>query len=249
VSAVAPEPAGSRGRRGRANTLITPGNHYVSRLPDLPGAHVVKLVTPRLAPARFGQYLIRSGPAGTHATLEAPFEHFLFALAGVSRVTDGEQAFELVADGFAYLPPDAGFSVRMSSDAALLWCKRRYEPWPGIPAPVALGGHADAIEPAATVVPGLTRRELLPPLDPALDFNMSLMRFGPDVALHQIEIHDEEHGLYMVAGDGIYRLDADEHHVQAGDFIYMAPYCPQGFRAGGAGAEYLLYKDVFRDGF
>ena len=29
----------------------------------------------------------------------------------------------------------------------------------------------------------------------------------------------------------------------------MAPYCPQGFAAGPEGAEYLLYKDVWRDGF
>jgi glyoxylate utilization-related uncharacterized protein len=29
----------------------------------------------------------------------------------------------------------------------------------------------------------------------------------------------------------------------------MAPYCPQGFRAGPGGASYLLYKDVYRDGF
>jgi (S)-ureidoglycine aminohydrolase len=38
--------------------------------------------------------------------------------------------------------------------------------------------------------------------------------------------------------------------VQAEDFIYMAPYCPQGFTAGPGGpAEYLLYKDTWRDGF
>ena len=37
--------------------------------------------------------------------------------------------------------------------------------------------------------------------------------------------------------------------MQAGDFIYMAPYCPQSFVAGDEPAEYLLYKDVWRDGF
>jgi (S)-ureidoglycine aminohydrolase len=38
--------------------------------------------------------------------------------------------------------------------------------------------------------------------------------------------------------------------VHAGDFIYMAPYCPQSFVASGTEpAEYLLYKDVYRDGF
>ena len=54
----------------------------------------------------------------------------------------------------------------------------------------------------------------------------------------------------MTAGGGTYFLDGDEHEVEAGDFIYMAPYCPQGFTATGREpAEYLLYKDTWRDGF
>ena len=79
---------------------------------------------------------------------------------------------------------------------------------------------------------------------------MSLLRFGPGVGLDKIEVHDEEHGLWMTEGAGTYVLGRDEHAVQAEDFIYMAPYCPQGFTASAAGpAEYLLYKDVWRDGF
>ena len=79
---------------------------------------------------------------------------------------------------------------------------------------------------------------------------MSLMSFEPGVGLPQIEIHDEEHGLYMTEGAGTYTLGTEEHRVQAEDFIYMAPYCPQGFVAAGTGpAEYLLYKDTWRDGF
>jgi glyoxylate utilization-related uncharacterized protein len=64
-----------------------------------------------------------------------------------------------------------------------------------------------------------------------------------------IEIHDEEHGLYMTSGGGLYHLGGDQHPVRRDDFIYMAPYCPQGFRAGPDGGSYLLYTDVYRDGF
>jgi (S)-ureidoglycine aminohydrolase len=63
-------------------------------------------------------------------------------------------------------------------------------------------------------------------------------------------IHDEEHGLYMTAGAGLYFLDGELFEVERDDFIYMAPYCPQGFTATGREpAEYLLYKDAWRDGF
>ena len=44
----------TRGALGRGFTLLTPENHYASRLPSLPGAQVFKLVTPRMIPARFG---------------------------------------------------------------------------------------------------------------------------------------------------------------------------------------------------
>ncbi len=77
---------------------------------------------------------------------------------------------------------------------------------------------------------------------------------GDDVfagaGLDKVEIHDEERGRYMTAGTCEYVLNYDRHRVEAGDFIYMAPYCPQGFTAGAeATAEHLLYKDVNRDGF
>jgi (S)-ureidoglycine aminohydrolase len=51
----------------------------------------------------------------------------------------------------------------------------------------------------------------------------------------------------MLTGQGIYRLDADWHPVQAGDVIWMAPYCPQWFVAmGKVPASYIYYKDVNR---
>ena len=53
-----------------------------------------------------------------------------------------------------------------------------------------------------------------------------------------------EHGLLMLAGGGIYRLGDRWYPVTAGDFIWMAPYCPQWFGAlGKTPAKYLIYKD------
>jgi (S)-ureidoglycine aminohydrolase len=239
------EPQGARGRRGRGHTLITPENQYVSRLPSLPEARFVKLVTPRLAPARFAEYLIAAAPGGSRMALEPAHEHFVYGLAGAGTV-DG---FDLAREGYAYLPPGAAAELTLQDGASALLISRPYEPWPGLSAPEACGGNARTIKETPTVVEGLMRRELIEPLDPAFDFNISLLRFEPDVGLHQIEIHDEEHGLYMTQGGGTYGLDGEMHEVQAGDFIYMAPYCPQWFAAGPGGGEYLLYKDVYRAGF
>jgi (S)-ureidoglycine aminohydrolase len=70
------------------------------------------------------------------------------------------------------------------------------------------------------------------------------MSYRPGAGLAAVEIHVMEHGLLMLAGAGIYRLGDDWHPVEAGDFIWMASYCPQWFGAiGKTPAKYLIYKD------
>jgi (S)-ureidoglycine aminohydrolase len=239
------DPIGKRGRGTDGYTLITPENQYVSRLPELPDARFVKLVTPRLAPSRFAEYLVDAAPSGSSIQLSPGGEHFFYGLAG----NGSAGGYDLADEGFTYLPQGSGAELTLEPGARILWLTRPYEPHPDLDAPEAVAGHAREIAATATVVDGLWRRELLDPLNPAFDFNMSLMSFDPGVGLHQIEIHDEEHGLYMTAGGGDYLLGQDTHPVEAHDFIYMAPYCPQWFRAGAGGGEYLLYKDVYRTGF
>jgi (S)-ureidoglycine aminohydrolase len=243
-----------RGALGLGYTVITPANHYPSRLPEFGDQPVVKLVTPRMAPSRIGQYLVSLTPGGgTTRRIGAGFERFFYVLDGtVTLLTAGSARTPLTAGGYAYLPGDAPYELRAedAAPARLLIVKRRYEAHGAHDAPGPRHGHRDDEPFAATAVDGFTRRELLPVDDPAFDFNMSLLRFGPGVGLDKIEVHDEEHGLWMTEGAGTYVLGRDEHPVQAEDFIYMAPYCPQGFTAGTDGpAEYLLYKDVWRDGF
>jgi (S)-ureidoglycine aminohydrolase len=79
------------------------------------------------------------------------------------------------------------------------------------------------------------------------DFAVNTMTYEPGAALAQVEIHVMEHGLLMLEGGGIYRLGDSWYPVTAGDFIWMAPYCPQWFGALGKNpAKYLIYKDWFR---
>ena len=238
-------------------TVIRPANHYPSRLVHMTGAEIVKLVTPRRAPARIGEYLVTlpGGEVWRSKALHADgIEHFFYGLEGAAavEVTGPAATYALGPGRWAYVPPGRGFRLAGSDDpqtSRILWLKRRFEPGPGMGAPPAAAGDREDEPFEPTAVAGLRRRELLPPDDESFDFNMSLLAFDPGTDLGKIEIHDEEHGLYMTAGGGVYELDGTAHPVEAGDFIYMAPYCPQGFTAGAAGAEYLLYKDVYRDGF
>jgi (S)-ureidoglycine aminohydrolase len=85
---------------------------------------------------------------------------------------------------------------------------------------------------------------ILLPDDIAFDFAVNTMTFQPGAALAMVEIHVMEHGLLMLAGGGVYRLGESWYPVSAGDFIWMASYCPQWFGAlGKIPAKYLIYKD------
>ena len=98
-------------------------------------------------------------------------------------------------------------------------------------------------------VPGevFALRRLLP-LTADFDFNIHIMDFQPGEYLTVKEVHYNQHGLLLLAGKGIYRLNDDWYPVQAGDTIWMAPYVPQWYAAlGTEPTRYLIYKDTALD--
>src|SRR5436190_9769342 len=118
--------------RGASYTVITPANHYPSRLVHMSGAEVVKLVTPRLAPARFGETLVTlpgGEPWFSKSLGAAGFEHFFYGLDGAGAVETAGPGGATIAMGpgrWAYLPPGVGF--RFAGGAVpgrILWLKRR----------------------------------------------------------------------------------------------------------------------------
>jgi (S)-ureidoglycine aminohydrolase len=245
----------TRGANRREYHLITEANRAPSTLPELTRTVAHKLITPRRAPARFAQYLLRISPGGG-TTPDAPptgtgFEHFLYGLEGAAHTAVSGVPHALTQGRFAFLADGESFELRNDADteAQVLWLKRRYQPAAVLQDPPSVAGDRAAL-PEPEYSPGLWRTELFGAGDPRYDFSMIRMRFEPGVDLAMVELHEEEHGLYMTAGSGCYLLGRDEHAVRTGDFIYMAPYCPQSFVADPVeGAEYLLYKDVNRDGF
>jgi (S)-ureidoglycine aminohydrolase len=232
-----------RGAQGRGYYLITPANQFPAKLPHLTGTQVVKLASPRNGSARFAWFHLETH-GGTTTPISPGFEHFFYVLSGELTVN----GTALASGGFAFVPDSEPLSFQGEARAA--WIKQRHQPAPGVEAPAATTGSRETTPAGATSVPGLTRRNLIDPDDARFDFAMDLLEFQPGVVMRKVEIHDEEHGLYMTKGAGIYHLDRTPHEVRQDDFIYMAPYCPQYFYATGwEPSEYLLYKDVFRDGF
>ena len=90
--------------------------------------------------------------------------------------------------------------------------------------------------------------KLLLPDDPRFDMGVNLFRFKPGTPLPFVENHVMDHGMMMLQGGGVYRLDDNWYPIQKGDVVWMGSYCPQWFGAlGKEDSMYLYYKDINRD--
>ena len=222
--------------------LQTPDTFIRTPLNGAPGVEFIVHTAPRLS-AEFTQMTAEFSPGGTLAP--ASVQRFLYLLEGELSLEVAGQTHTLTPGGFAYIPEATPHTVKAATKSRAVLIEKPYELTSSDDQPQLLIGNQANI-PAATAIPGDDglRIQLLIPDSPAHDFAVNIMTYDPGVALPMVEIHVMEHGLLMLQGGGIYRLGDHWYPVQAGDFIYMAPYCPQWFGAlGKQPAKYLIYKD------
>ncbi|MDK1360804.1 bifunctional allantoicase/(S)-ureidoglycine aminohydrolase [Arthrobacter sp. zg-Y1219] len=207
----------------------------------------------------FAQYLVEVGPGGGSSTPEPEpgvVESFVFVLEGELDISlDGldfpeHREHRLAPGGFAYLPPQARWEVSNGggAPAKFQWIRKAHQPLAGhSPAPV-FGNEAD-LEPAA--MPGTDNKwrttRMIPVDDIAYDMHVNVVTFEPGAVIPFAETHVMEHGLYVLEGKAVYRLNQDWVEVQEGDYMSLRAFCPQACYAGGpSNFRYLLYKDVNR---
>ena len=174
----------------------------------------------------------------------APAQRFLYVLEGELDLQMESGDHRIGRSGFAYVPENIAHTVRSAGKARAVVIEKRYEPTDTAETPrIATGNESEVAEVLLMGDPAVRVRSLMPD-GPAYDFAVNTMTYDPGAALSMVEIHVMEHGLLMLEGGGIYRLGDSWYPVQAGDFIWMAPYCPQWFGAiGKQPAKYLIYKD------
>ena len=222
----------------RADHLLqTPDTFVRAPLPGMQKATAIVHAAPAIG-ARFTQYTAEFEAGGSLAPVAA--QRFVYVLEG-ELIVEGAV---LARGDYAYLPAEhrATISAKTTARAAII--EKAYQPLPGVCAPHSFTGRENQV--AATPLMGddaLQVRALLPD-HPSFDFAVNTMTYLPGAALSMVEIHVMEHGLLMLEGGGIYRLSDSWYPVTEGDFIWMAPYCPQWFGAlGKTPAKYLIYKD------
>ncbi len=192
--------------------------------------------------ARFVQYTAEFEPGGELGYTCA--QRFIFLIDGVLQLDTQNNHDELAQGGYAYVPANVEHKISALQKSRAVIVEKLYKSLAGIEAPVLLVSHENNITSHSLGDdPDLQVKCLLPD-EVGFDFAVNTMVYQPGAALSMVEMHIMEHGLLMLEGGGIYRLGDSWYPVTAGDFIWMAPWCPQWFGAiGKVPAKYLIYKD------
>jgi (S)-ureidoglycine aminohydrolase len=231
----------TRSSNQRDHLLHTPDTFVRTVLPGMQLATAIVHISPA-AGAAFTQYSAELEPGGTLGSTSA--QRFIYVLSGAADLATDTSFHSLQSAGYAYIPAGLGHTITAQGSTRLAVIEKSYEPLAEIdPHPLLVGSELDVTPAALMGDPDLQVRSLLPDR-PAFDFAVNTMTYQPGAALSMVEIHVMEHGLLMLEGGGIYRLGDAWYPVTAGDFIWMAPFCPQWFGAlGKQPAKYLIYKD------
>jgi len=201
----------------------------------------------------FSQYIMEVQPGGGSDRPEpdANAEAVLFVVEGEITVTLDGQSHRMAPGGYAFLPPASGWTLRNegAQTARFHWIRKAYEFVDGIDVPDPIFTNENDIEPVAmpdTDGKWATTR-FIDPVDVRHDMHVTIVTFKPGGIIPFPETHVMEHGLYVLEGKAVYRLNQDWVEVEAGDYMWLRAFCPQACYAGGAGNfRYLLYKDVNR---
>jgi len=201
----------------------------------------------------FSQYIAEVQPGGgsDRPETDPKAEAVLFLVEGDATVTIAGKAHLMSPGGYAYIPPATDWSLKNESEAPVRfhWIRKAYQAVDGLDAPDPLVLNENDIDPAP--MPDTEGRwattRFVDPADLRHDMHVTIVTFQPGGVIPFAETHVMEHGLYVLEGKAVYRLNQDWVEVEAGDYMWLRAFCPQACYTGGPGPlRYLLYKDVSR---
>ena len=201
----------------------------------------------------FSQYImeVQHGGGSNQPETDTDAEGVLFVVDGSIAISFNGKKYDLTEGGYAYLPAGLIWKLRNETDKAAKfhWIRKSYQYVDGLDKPEPVVTNASDIEP--TPMPDTdgkwTTTRFVDPADIRHDMHVTIVTLQPGAVIPFCETHVMEHGLYVLNGKAVYRLNQDWVEVEAGDYMLLRAFCPQACYAGGPDAfQYLLYKDVNR---
>ncbi|MEM9623113.1 MAG: (S)-ureidoglycine aminohydrolase [Pseudomonadota bacterium] len=227
------------------HVLMAPESHVPIIFPGWNNCSSVVMISPELG-AKFSQLLVTCSVDAHLTPLRDTDQTFVMVLEGQATISTPTGQWSCQQDDYVYLPAANSWRIHTPAAATLLMFCKPYS-HTALPAPDALHNSLSNI-PALPFLgdDGALLQTLLPDTS-EFDWGINVFEFVPGATLPQVEMHFMEHGLYMLDGEGIYRLGEQWYPVQAGDAIWMAPYLPQWFAATGKhSSRYIYYKEMNR---
>lgn len=201
----------------------------------------------------FSQTIMELAPGGGSdmPEVDPAAQAVLFVTDGAPTLSIARVDHDLQPGSYAYLPAGCDWQIKNRGQGAATfhWIRKAYQAVDGIAPPDPFVTHEARVEP--TPMPDTdgtwATQRFVDPADLAHDFHVNIVTFQPGAVIPFAETHVMEHGLYVLQGKAVYRLNADWVEVEAGDFVWLRAFCPQACYAGGPEPfRYLLYKDVNR---
>ncbi len=233
----------------RNHALVSPDSFERTTLPHWRNTEIIVVIAPQMG-AGFTQYF---ATLSTQSVGDMPYvkaiERFIFILEGELTLTIEDQPRVLSNEGYAYIPAGTPHTIKTNTSARISVLERQYTPLPNLTdTPPFIIGSTQGIDSVAMNGDEDIQLKKLIPQDDIYDLQINTMDFSPGASLPYVETHFMEHGLLMLAGGGIYRLDDRWYPVEKHDVIWMGPYSAQWFGAiGKTNARYLIYKSWNRD--
>lgn len=230
--------------------LISPQGLVKNVVPGFEGCEMTILGSPKLG-ASFVDYVIKMLPGGKNerGIGGGGIESFVYCMEGSVTAKAGDTVYELTEGGYLYCPPDTLMYLANNSgkDCRLFLYKQRYIPLEGKQTYAVAGNVNDIEYRFYEDMENVLIKDLLP-VDIAFDMNIHILAFKPGGCHPMVETHYQEHGAYILTGEGVYNLDNEWVPVEKGDYLYMSAYSLQA--AYGVGREmfsYIYSKDCNRD--
>lgn len=232
-----------------SHAVLTPDTFVQSSLAEWPGTAITLHIAPVIGlRARFVQFTAQMS-AGAKATESwHGYQRFLFVLSGELDVeVDGEKR-SLAEYDYAFFPSGVRHVLRARTAVRLMVFEKPYEALAALSGPeeVVWGHERNENGAAPDGQAWVSQRQLLPD-SPEFDFMVSSLRFAPGATLPQVQVQHMEKGLFLLEGQGIYKLQDDYYPVAAGDVIWVGAHCAQWYGAlGQEQSKFLCYQDMNR---
>ncbi len=232
--------------------LIAPEGLVKNVVPGFSESDVSILSSPKLG-ASFVDYIItmHKGGKNTGFAGQADVQSFLYVIDGKLKASADDEEYVLEQGGYIYCPAGTklAFENLVDGDSKVFLYKQKYTPLEGVEKPgIVTGNTNDIPEEDYDGMSNMRLQDLLPTDDLAFDMNFHILTFDPAGSHPFIETHVQEHGAYLLSGEGLYNLDNEWIPVKKNDYIFMGPYVQQAcYAVGREKLSYIYSKDCNRD--